>query len=157
MPAAAHAIPYRLDFEASDFGPGAPQSSVSGTIFFDKHPTNFNVVSLTGIDLTISGHVYTLGEIAIKSGPFPSAIVANGLENLTPGSNDFELDWDGITGALTAFFYTTASPVGGGETRTGNITFSAVPGPLVGAGLPGLALALGGLMIWWRRRPRSQS
>jgi hypothetical protein len=165
----------------SEFTPGLPAPDrLTGFVawtFDDLDPIHSTQV--TSLNLTLNGRVFTLPEVGVFTSAntsIPSDMIViggiydgtfpNTLGSYGP-STDFGL---GIGNAFTAPFLLGAAavfeqiPNGGFRTciefdRAGSACpygVSAVPGPLVGAGLPGLFMAIAGFIGWCRSRRASR-
>jgi hypothetical protein len=121
---------------------------------YQANTVSFNPSSLLANANTFLGTSFTTDNRTTGNGGSMSFDIATQYFSLTFGHQRTAF-FQNTSASVLHLTYTTVSGEGAGLSHYDTFAAAAVPGPIVGAGLPGLVMALGGLIAWRRRRIRT--
>ncbi len=143
--------------ESINFLSGTQQLLSSFTVAFLYAKGNYGDSQNETASIVINGTAYTLAVTGNTAASFDFA--GTTVTNNSPGTEGNGGQWTVSFGSPFAFTSISFAPGpnGGTDAPLGDYAFNrletaAVPGPIVGAGFPGLIMALGGLVVLARRR-----
>jgi hypothetical protein len=127
--------------------PGTQDSSPP----YQADTASFNPSDLLANANNFFGTSFTTDNRTTGNGGSMSFDIATQYFSLTFGQQRTAF-FENTSGGLLHLTYTTLRGEGAGLSHYDTFAASAVPGPILGAGLPSILMALGGLIAWRRRR-----